>query len=60
MPCVGYAGSLDDVEALALAGADFVALGGAVWLHPSGAAAAVAEAEATLRRAHTASAGEEV
>ena len=30
-PCVAYAASLDDVAALAAAGADFIALGEAVW-----------------------------
>lgn len=60
VPCVGFAGALDDVEALALAGADFVALEDAVWRDPRGAAAAVAEAQAAVRRAETAPAGEEV
>ena len=31
IPCVGYAANLDEVEALARAGADFVALDPAVW-----------------------------
>jgi thiamine-phosphate pyrophosphorylase len=31
IPCVGYASSLDEAEALARAGADFVALGDFVW-----------------------------
>jgi thiamine-phosphate pyrophosphorylase len=43
-PCVGYAASLDDVGRLADAGADFVALGDAVW-----SAAAPAEALAQAR-----------
>ena len=30
-PCVAYAAHLEDVAPLAAAGADFVALGGAVW-----------------------------
>ena len=31
IPCVGYAANLDEVEALAQAGADFVAVGDAMW-----------------------------
>ena len=31
IPCVAYAASLDEVEALARAGADFVAIGETVW-----------------------------
>jgi thiamine-phosphate pyrophosphorylase len=30
-PCVGYAGSLEDIAPLVEAGADFVALADAVW-----------------------------
>lgn len=51
VPCVGYAATLAEVEALAMAGAEFVALGDAVWQDPRGAAAALAEAQASLRRA---------
>ncbi len=40
-PCVGYAASLDEVAALARAGADFVALGDWIWTHPQGPVAAV-------------------
>ena len=38
-PCVGYAAALADVAALAAAGADFVALGAAVWDAPDPAEA---------------------
>jgi len=31
IPCVGYAGTLDEVEALARSGADFVAIGDDLW-----------------------------
>jgi thiamine-phosphate pyrophosphorylase len=31
LPCVGYAGSFAEIEPLAVAGADFVALGDFVW-----------------------------
>ena len=41
VPCIGYAGSADEVRPLARAGADFVALGDWIWTHPQGAAAAV-------------------
>jgi thiamine-phosphate pyrophosphorylase len=41
-PCVGYAENLDEVAAIANAGADFVALGEWIWTHPPGPAAAVA------------------
>lgn len=43
-PCVAYAPSLDAVAVLAATGAEFVALGEAVWNHPEGPAAAVAAA----------------
>jgi thiamine-phosphate pyrophosphorylase len=46
-PCVAYAARLDDVSALAAAGADFVALGEAVW-GASSAAQAVGAATAAL------------
>ena len=38
-PCVAFAGALDAVAPLTAAGADFVALGDAIWLAPSAAAA---------------------
>jgi thiamine-phosphate pyrophosphorylase len=40
-PCVAYAPSLEAVATLAATGAEFVALGDAVWTHPEGPAAAV-------------------
>jgi thiamine-phosphate pyrophosphorylase len=43
-PCVGYAATLEEVSALAQAGADFVALAEFVWNHPEGLAAALAAA----------------
>ncbi|MHB8886052.1 MAG: thiamine phosphate synthase [Methylovirgula sp.] len=51
LPCVGYATSLADVGPFAQAGADFVALGDAVWQHPEGAAAAVEVAMRALAAA---------
>jgi thiamine-phosphate pyrophosphorylase len=43
-PCVGYAAHLDEVAALAQAGADFVALGDWIWTQQQNPAAAVAAA----------------
>ena len=51
VPCVGFARRLDEVEAIAEAGAEFVGLGDAVWADVRGAAAAVADASAAIRRA---------
>jgi len=48
VPCVAYAGTLDEVGPLAAAGAEFVALGDAVWMHPGGPAEAVKEANTIL------------
>ena len=48
IPCVGYAGALDDIDALAAAGADFVAAGDALFEDPRGPKAAAAEAAARL------------
>jgi thiamine-phosphate pyrophosphorylase len=46
-PCVAFAQSLDAIDDLAGTGAEFVALGEAVWTHAAGPGAAV---EAALRR----------
>jgi thiamine-phosphate pyrophosphorylase len=43
LPCVGFAGALDEVEPLARAGADFVAVGDFVFSDARGCAAAAAE-----------------
>jgi len=48
-PCVGYAASLGDVGPLAEAGADFVALGDAIWTSRA-PVAALAQARASLAR----------
>jgi thiamine-phosphate pyrophosphorylase len=48
VPCAAFAATLEEVEQLALAGADFVAIGGNLWDDPRGPAAAVAEAAAKL------------
>jgi len=47
-PCVAFAPSLEAAGRLAATGAEFVALGDAVWAHPDGPAAAVAAALARL------------
>jgi thiamine-phosphate pyrophosphorylase len=44
IPCVGYAGSMDEIGPLVQTGADFIALGDWIWTHPQGAVAAVGEA----------------
>jgi thiamine-phosphate pyrophosphorylase len=43
-PCVGFAMSTEEVEPLAKAGADFIALGDWIWRDPAKVAAIVAEA----------------
>jgi thiamine-phosphate pyrophosphorylase len=50
VPCVGWAMTLDEVAALASAGADFVAVGELVWAHPRGPGTAVATAAAQLKK----------
>jgi thiamine-phosphate pyrophosphorylase len=45
VPCVAFATSLDEIDALAAAHVEFVALGDAVWNDARGPAAAVAEAQ---------------
>jgi thiamine-phosphate pyrophosphorylase len=44
IPCVGFAASLDEVKPLAVAGADFVAVGDCIFADERGGAAAVADA----------------
>ena len=53
-PCVGYAASREEAYELALAGADFVLVGKAVWADPRGAATALAELGQTIRQAYAA------
>jgi thiamine-phosphate pyrophosphorylase len=48
IPCVGYAASLDEIAALAKAGADFVAVGSLIFEDARGAAVAVRDAAACL------------
>ena len=49
VPCVGFAPSLDEITPLVLAGADFVALGEAIWNDPRGPAEAARAAMDALR-----------
>jgi thiamine-phosphate pyrophosphorylase len=49
IPCVGYAASLDEITPLALAGADFVALGEFVWRDKDAVASVIAEAGLAVR-----------
>jgi thiamine-phosphate pyrophosphorylase len=51
VPCVGYASSLESVSLLASAGADFIALGSAVFSDPRGAETALREAASLLKPA---------
>jgi thiamine-phosphate pyrophosphorylase len=53
-PCIGYAATRAEAYAFALAGADFVLVGDAVWTDSRGAAAALAEFGQAIREAHTA------
>ena len=49
IPCVAFAPVLGAVPALVDTGAEFIALGDAVWTHPDGPAAAIAAARAAFR-----------
>jgi thiamine-phosphate pyrophosphorylase len=53
IPCVGFAASLDEVEPLAAAGADFISVGDCVFGAGDGAAAAIADAARRLAFAET-------
>jgi thiamine-phosphate pyrophosphorylase len=48
-PCVAYASRLDDIEALAAAGADFIAVGEALFADPRGVRTAAVDAAARLK-----------
>ncbi|HJS62030.1 MAG TPA: thiamine phosphate synthase [Pseudolabrys sp.] len=49
IPCVGYSASLETISPLVAAGADFVALGDAVWREPDSTAESIREASRHLR-----------
>jgi thiamine-phosphate pyrophosphorylase len=53
-PCIAYAASLDEIEPLVKAGADFVALGDWIWRDPAKVAAVVADAVSRLKLPETA------
>jgi thiamine-phosphate pyrophosphorylase len=53
VPCVGYAAALDDIDALMAAGADFVAIGDALFKDPRGPKAAAADAAERLNLTET-------
>ena len=50
-PCVAYASGLETLPGLAATGAEFVALGDAIWKHPDGPAAALGAVRAALASA---------
>jgi len=49
IPCVAYAGSLDEVAPLVKAGADFIALGDWLWRDPQAIAATIERVAADMR-----------
>ena len=51
IPCVGYAGNVDEIAPLARTGADFIALGEWLWSDPEGVSAGVAAAAEQLAAA---------
>ena len=53
IPCVAYAATLDEIAALAAAGAEFIAVGDTVWRDARGPAAAVADVAARLAALET-------
>jgi thiamine-phosphate pyrophosphorylase len=54
IPCVGYAATLDDIDVLVAAGADFVAVGETLFDDPRGPKTAAADAAARLSLTETA------
>jgi thiamine-phosphate pyrophosphorylase len=56
-PCVGFAASREEAYEFAAAGADFVLVGDLIWADPRGAAAALMDAEQTIRQACAATPG---
>jgi thiamine-phosphate pyrophosphorylase len=53
IPCVGFAATLDEVQPIAAAGADFVAVGDCIFADARGCAAAVAEVARRLALTET-------
>jgi thiamine-phosphate pyrophosphorylase len=56
-PCVGFAATQEEAAEFAAAGADFVLVGDVIWADRRGAAAALADIEQAIRRAHAAWSG---
>src|ERR1700733_14584456 len=56
-PCVGFAASREEAYQFAAAGADFVLVGDFIWNDSRGAAAALMDAEQTIRQAYAAMPG---
>ena len=56
-PCVGFAGSREEAQEFAAAGADFVLVGDFIFADPRGAPAALAELGRAVQEAHGASFG---
>jgi len=53
IPCVGFAGELAEVGRLAAAGAEFIAIGDAIWSDPRGPATALTDAAQRLTSVET-------
>lgn len=51
-PCVGFAASLEEAQAFAAAGAEFVLVGDFIWSDPRGAAVALMDADSAIRQGH--------
>jgi thiamine-phosphate pyrophosphorylase len=51
-PCVGFAGSIEEVHEFVTAGADFVLVGDFVWTDSRGLTAALAEVEQAIKQAY--------
>jgi thiamine-phosphate pyrophosphorylase len=51
-PCVGFAGSIEEVHEFVAAGADFVLVGDFVWTDSRGLTAALAEVEQAIKQAY--------
>jgi thiamine-phosphate pyrophosphorylase len=56
-PCVGFAASREEAHEFAAAGADFILVGDFIWNDSRGAAAALMDAQQTIRQAHTEASG---
>ena len=57
-PCVGYVGSLAEVDAFVVAGADFILADDLVWSDPRGPNAALADIGRTIRTAFASAGGQ--